>query len=65
MWVVYDHPTDFPNNFVARCWLGEEASGDIIVSPDITALREVLAIKGLYRLERQEGDDPIIMEVWL
>jgi hypothetical protein len=69
MWVVYDHPTDFPNTFVARRFSitarGAVPSDDVIVSPDLDGIRLVLAADGLTSLSRSDGDDPIIVETWL
>ena len=64
IWTVYDHPSDFPSNFVARRFEGEAPTDDIIISPNLMALREVLAIKGLNCLTRNEADDPKIIETW-
>jgi len=69
MWVVYDHPRDFPNTFVARKWTvgngrAERPTDDIIVSPEITALRKMLALKGLICTVRHPTDEPQVMEVW-
>jgi hypothetical protein len=65
MWVVYDHPSDFPNNYVARRWHGERATSDLMVCPDLEVIRRQLRLRGLYKLDRWEGDDPMIVEVWL
>jgi len=69
IWTVYDHPRDFPNTFVARKHIarasGTEATDDIVVSPDLTALREVLALKGLTCITRHPDDEPQIVESWL
>lgn len=70
MWTVYDHPSDFPDHFIARRW--EVAGGadpvptsQVITATDIEALRGMLTAMGLYPLNRNEGDDPTIMESWL
>jgi hypothetical protein len=71
MWVVYDHPRDFPRNFVARkhVWNGHAQayvpSADIIVTPDLDELHGVLAQLGLAKLDRMPGDDPVVLETWL
>lgn len=66
MWVVYDHPQDYPACWVARKWIGEQPTDAILVAPTLELLRKWLADDmGLYRLDRFEGDDPIIKEVWL
>ena len=68
MWVVYDHPKDFPDVFVARKWLvraGETvATTEILTAKTIDILRDALP-RGLVRLERSDHDDQAIREVWL
>jgi len=70
MWIVYDHPRDMPNTFVARKWLvgnghAETPTPEMIVSPDLIALREILALRGLVCMDRHPTDDPVVVEVWL
>jgi hypothetical protein len=65
IWVVYDHPRDWPNYFVARQWLGETATGNMILHTDLEQLRDMLEGLGLVHLDRMEGDDPVILETWL
>lgn len=65
MWVVYDHPKDFPHCFVARRWSGETPTGDVIVSPDLEQVRWVLEMRGLVCLKRMDDDVPQIVETWL
>lgn len=69
MWTIYDHPTDYPYDFVARRWLAEAAgprpTGEILVGPSLEGLRGALAHMGLVCMPRNHGDDPKIVEVWL
>jgi hypothetical protein len=70
MWVVYDHPTDYPNSFVARRFdvdaAGPKPSASIIIAPDLEKLQDVLEFEmGLVKLMRSPGDDPKIVETWL
>lgn len=64
MWVVYDHPTDFPESYVARKWKNCTPTQDIIVETTLETVRERLP-NGLVRLERHELDDPCIVESWI
>lgn len=68
MWTVYDHPKDHPDMFVARKWCCDGptmlATDDMFVAPTLEELRRLLPV-GLYRLRRQLGDDPKIVETWL
>jgi len=69
MWVVYDHPRDFPDFWVARRWeitTGQErATDEHIVAADLVAIRDEMARRGLSYMPRYESDDPKIFEVWL
>lgn len=65
IWTVYDHPKDFPNNYVARRFFLDTPTGDIMVCATLDAIRIMLRQKGLSRLARHENDDPVIVEVWL
>lgn len=65
IWVIYDHPTDWPNHFVARRWVDERPTEDMVLAFDLDRLREFLAEHGFVCLARMEGDDPKIVETWL
>lgn len=65
IWVVYDHPSDYPNCYVARCFIGEEWTPSIMICPDLERLQEQLMQMGLTKLMPMEGDDPTILETWL
>lgn len=68
MWTVYDHPADFPDAFVARKWVvragGPIATPEVVMGVTLEEVRERLP-EGLYPLNRNEGDDPTIVETWL
>jgi hypothetical protein len=70
LWTLYDHPSDHPEAVVARRW-SIEADGDFrpealaILSDELEPLRSIMVRAGLNRLERNEVDDPAIIECWL
>ncbi len=80
MWTVYDKPKDYPTEFVARMSVTGRLKGGIddkldrtVSGPTIGTLikgktlnevREQLP-PGLYRLNRDPSDDPVIVEVWI
>jgi hypothetical protein len=69
MWVVYDHPIDMPEHFVARMHEVLEsgasvATSNVIVADSLAAVRRALP-PGLARIPRYPADDPNIVEVWL
>jgi len=70
MWTVYKHPKDYPNDYVARRFevdaRGPRPTESIIISETLETLRDVLAFEmHLTPLDRNEGDDPVIVETWL
>lgn len=70
IWTVYDHPTDFPDNYVVRRAETLTApepilTGDILLFTDLEVLRETMLTCGLVCLTRNDGDDPVILETWL
>jgi hypothetical protein len=70
MWVVYDHPRDFPDYFIAREWLvdgsGERATASTIQSKRLETIRETLCAQmGKVCIGRSSRDEPKIIEVWL
>lgn len=65
---IYDHPRDYPDKFVVRAFAifpGEVlASGECILCDTLEEAREKIP-PGLICLPRAEGDDPVIVEVWI
>jgi len=64
-WTIYDHPLDFPDCFVARCFIWDKPTAEIITAPELEPLRAHFASLGFTCLERNAADDPKIVEVWL
>jgi hypothetical protein len=64
VWVIYDHPRDFPGAFVARLFIVDKATAKTLKAPTLEGLRALLPA-GLTRLERNPQDDPVIVETWL
>jgi hypothetical protein len=69
MWTVYDHPCDWPEQYVARRYEilpdGPMPTEDTISSVDLALVRRALSLRGLTPITRSEGDDPNILETWL
>jgi hypothetical protein len=70
VWTIYDHPSDYPDTFVAREWRVTEAgfapTQSTIESSDLEYLRRVMIVElGKTRVERSESDDPKILESWV
>lgn len=70
MWTIYDHPLDYPDFWVVRRWFvvsgNPEPVADVLprIASSLAEARSLVP-KGLYRLHRQEGDDPFVVETWL
>ena len=64
MWVIYKHPSDYPDEFVARKFILDKPTSEIKTSDTIETLRLLLPM-GLTRVERDDSDDPVIVEAWL
>lgn len=68
MWIVYDHPRDMPDYFVARKHFTlpvSEPTGEAIADTNLDRMRELFMQAGLVCLSRSAGDDPVILETWL
>ena len=69
VWTIYRHPSDYPEDYVARLWESDSAgtrpTGSIVVSPKLEIVRDHMRELGLTRLERDPGDDPAILETWI
>jgi hypothetical protein len=68
MMTVYDHPSDWPEYYVARLFvtLPELTATPVcFVSGDLQPIHDQLTALGLRRMERHPQDDPAIMETWL
>jgi hypothetical protein len=68
LWTVYDHPSDFPDRFIARLWLvsrtGTVMTEETVSAATLEELRDRLP-SGLCRLDRDPSDDPVVVETWL
>jgi hypothetical protein len=70
MWIVYEHPLDYPHDFVARKWRIRRGTpdpvptDDLLAAPTLDELRALLP-PGLARIAPSLGDEPQIVETWL
>lgn len=74
LFVIYDHPADFPGFFICRrwhCFAGEDFARAEIIPICAHAKLDVVrayiqgVAPGVVMLSRCEGDDPAILETWL
>jgi hypothetical protein len=68
IWAVYEHPSDYPDKFVARLWeasaAGDHATECVVTGSTLEGVRAALP-RGLHRIPRHANDDPRIVECWL
>lgn len=75
IWTIYDHPRDFPDNFVARKFLNDMPTDEILVASNLLEIRELIQnlssesaipiASPSCRIARSPEDDPNIVESWL
>lgn len=64
MWVIYEEPPAFPNQYVARRYRSYVETGEYVVGDTLNDVRAKLP-PGLMRLERSSQDDPMVRESWI
>jgi hypothetical protein len=67
LYVVYAHPTDFPDSYVVRRFELNEPTEEAYVCENLDVARLIVAslMPSAICLTRSPGDDPAIVEVWL
>lgn len=69
IWVVYDHPRDYPHFYVARRFVvlpgRTEPTSDVMQSGTLDNIRQELHKRGLHAIGRHCSDDPKIVETWI
>lgn len=68
-WTIYDHPKDYPDNFVVRRWrLGDGGEPvpdqECHLADSLEEARKYIPL-GLVRMEPSPGEDPVIVETWI
>lgn len=63
-WTIFDRAADFPDGFIARCFVGDQPTAHCI-SGDLDKLRKVLSYAGLICFKRAPGDPAQVVETWL
>lgn len=65
IWAVYERPTDYPDYFVARKFVGENPTDEVLWAYSLKDVRQLMQRMGLVSIGRSHNDDPVIVEVWL
>lgn len=68
MYVIYDHPRDYPEHFVVRAW--SVGFGAVLPLGDPMLTKTLDAARGhvpwhATNIGRERYDDPVIVEVWM
>ena len=64
MWIVFEEPPAFPNQYVARLYRSYVDTGEYVVGNTLNDVRAKLP-SGLMRMERSSQDDPLVRETWI
>ena len=64
MIVIYDHPKDYPDHFVARVWCLGQPTQYISLSKSADSLRKEIP-EGFTITKKPEGEDPVILETYI
>ena len=64
-WVVYDHPADLPDYFIARLFVEGKPTGSFVQGKALELIRMAMLQMGLSCIPRDPSDDPVILETWL
>lgn len=65
MLVVYAKPSDFPEAYVVRLFFDGRAMSLCSIFHTLEAARAMIPDRHFVLMERQPGDDPVIVESWI
>lgn len=68
IWTLYDHPRDYPSGYVLRptaVLAGVTLFSPIVWYASTPEELEAILPDGVIRMGPQEGDDPVILSVWM
>ena len=65
IWMLYDRPHGYPNEFIARKLNHDELTNEILLFRSVEDARRGLRALGLTCIGRHPYDDPEMIEVWL
>ena len=64
-WAIYDHPSDYPNTYVARMYHGPQRTDTVLTAASLSFLRKQMLGMGLTCIPRSPDDYPEIVEMWV
>ena len=62
---VYKSPKDYPDKYVARLFDLDRPTRFVFVADTYQELLDKIPVQQLTRMDRNPGDDLVIMEVWM
>lgn len=62
---VYNSPADYPGKFVARVFDLNKATKFVFLADSYMELADKMSAQKLTRMDRNQQDDPAIVEVWI
>jgi len=68
MWTIYERPLDHPEGYIARRFeSGKGVHGPTMdtIEGELEAIRDIFQRAGLFKLPRDDGDEPQIVETWV
>jgi hypothetical protein len=68
IWTIYEKPADYPDSFVARKFIADLPTSQMIIASTLERVRKAvqqMTDYDLVRVERSENDAPHIVECWL
>ncbi len=68
VYAVYDHPLDFPDDFVVRKFSTSTNEPDkelTVKSKSLVEIHQELTKMKLVYIGRMQNDDPVIIECWI
>lgn len=63
-WTIYEHPKDYPDKFVARKFILDRPTKEILIAESLEEIRKLVSV-GKICFNRHETDDPVIVETWM
>ncbi len=61
---IYNHPIDYPKNYVARVWDANHPTHLVALADTLEEIREKIP-PNMTKLPPMKEDDPVIVEVWI
>ena len=63
-WIVYDHPFDYPDSYVAKQFINQIETERFILSSKLEGVVETLLERG-FTCQKTVKDDNEIIQVWI